>query len=246
MDERRLAGQVVAVSDLSPREVDRMFAVHARLYDGASQGAFRADLEEKDWVLLLRDEDDGEIRGFTTLVLLDAEIDGEPLRALFSGDTAIEPRFWGGQALVKTWARFVGEVRREHADRRLFWFLISKGYRTYLYLPLFFHAFYPRAGVATPPFERALIHALATRRYPGAFNPETGVIEHAHDRLRPALAVVSEHRRRHPHVAFFLARNPGYARGHELACVAEISPENMKALARRMLLEGGRTLAVGL
>ncbi|MGH7388343.1 MAG: hypothetical protein ACREM3_02640 [Candidatus Rokuibacteriota bacterium] len=246
MDERRLVGRVVPVVDLSRREVDQMFAVHARLYDRVSEREFRSDLAEKDWVLLLRHDRDGEIRGFTTLVLLDVEVGGEPLRAVFSGDTAIEPRFWGGQALVKTWAHFMGELRRQHADLRLFWFLISKGYRTYLYLPLFFHAFYPRAGVATPPFERALIHALATRKYPRAFNAETGIIEHSHGHLMPALADVSEHRRQHPHVGFFLERNPGYARGHELACVAEISPDNMKGLARRMLLEGGRALAVGL
>jgi hypothetical protein len=246
MDERRLVGRVVAVVDLSRRVVDEMFAVHARLYDGVSEREFRSDLAEKDWVLLLRDERDGEIRGFTTLMLLDIEVAGEPLRAVFSGDTAIEPRFWGRQALVQTWARFVGELRGEAAGRRVFWFLISKGYRTYLYLPLFFHAFYPRAGVATPPFERALIHALATQKYPGAFNPDTGVIEHAHDRLKPSLAVVSDHRRQHPHVALFLERNPGYAEGHELVCIAEISPANMKGLARRMLLEGSGALAVGL
>ena len=38
-------------------------------------------------------------------------------------------------------------------------------------------------------------------------------------------------------------RNPGYARGHELVCVAELSAENMKGLARRMLLDGARALA---
>lgn len=243
MDERRLVGRVVPVEDLSGRDVDQMLEVHLRLYERVSERQFRADLAEKHWVLLLRH--DGDVRGFTTLRLLDVEAGGERLRALFSGDTAIEPRFWGGQALVRTWTQFVGELYRRHADRRLFWFLISKGYRTYLYLPLFFHAFYPRAGVATPAFERELIHALGTLRYPRAFNPATGVIEHAHDHLRPALADVAEHRRQHPHVAFFLERNPGFAQGHELACVAEISPDNMRGLAQRMLRAGSGALAVG-
>ena len=41
---------------------------------------------------------------------------------------------------------------------------------------------------------------------------------------------------------FFLEKNPGYARGNELVCVAELAPENMKGLAQRLLLEGSGAL----
>ena len=247
MAERQLNARVVPVADLSEREVGEMFSVHRRLYERVSEREFRRDLEEKDCVLLLRDDGGGEIRGFTTVLLLDVEVGGEPLRAVFSGDTGIDPSFWGGQALVRAWAHLMGELLGQHADRRLFWFLISKGYRTYLYLPLFFHAFYPRAGTLTPPFEQALLLALGRRKYPHDFNPETGVVEFArsHGHLTAELAEVSAHRRRHPHVRFFLERNPGYAQGHELVCAAELSAANMKGLARRMLLEGRHALAVG-
>jgi hypothetical protein len=246
MEQRRLVGRVVPVADLSGHDVAEMFALHAGLYDHVTERDFLRDLEEKDWVLVLRDEAGTEIRGFTTILLLDVEIRGERVSAVFSGDTGVDPTYWGGQALVKAWTCFMGELLGQRADRRLFWFLISKGYRTYLYLPLFFHAFYPRLDVATPTFERELIQRLATLKYPRDFNPETGVIEfaHSHGHLTAALAEVSEHRRQHPHVRFFLERNPGYARGHELVCLAEIAPENMKGLARRMLLEGSRTLTV--
>lgn len=246
MDERRLVGQVVPVTGLSAHEVDEMFRVHARLYERVSEREFLRDLEEKKWVLLLRDETSGDVRGFTTILLLDLEVRGERLRAVFSGDTGIDPAFWGGQALVTAWTRFMGELLAQRADRRLFWFLISKGYRTYLYLPLFFHAFYPRADVPTPPFERELIRTLGALKYPRDFDPETGVIAFAdsHGHLKGRLADVPDHRRQHRHVRFFLERNPGYARGHELVCVAEISPENMRGLARRKLVEGG-ALAVG-
>lgn len=246
MEDRRLVGSVVAVAALPERDIREMFAVHARLYARVSEPEFLRDLAEKDWVLLLRNGPGGEIRGFTTILLMETEAHGERLRAVFSGDTGIDPAFWGGQTLVKTWARFMGELLAQRPDRRLFWFLISKGYRTYLYLPLFFHAFYPRVDTATPRFEDDLITSLGALKYPRDFNPATGVIEFAtsHGHLAPALAGTPPHRRVHPHVRFFLDRNPGYARGHELVCVAEISPENMKGLARRMLLEGSRTLAV--
>jgi hypothetical protein len=240
MEQRRLEAEVVPVETLGAREVDEMFAVHARLYEQVSEGAFRADLAEKQWVLLLRDAAGGRIRGFTTILTLDVEVHGTRLAAVFSGDTGIDPAFWGGQALARAWAQLMGELLKRQPDRRLFWFLISKGYRTYLYLPLFFHAFYPRVDTVTPPFERALITTLGRLKYPRDFNPETGVVEFAesHGHLKAALAATPPHRRQHPHVRFFLERNPGWRRGHELVCVAAIAPENLRGLARRMVLEG--------
>ena len=235
-----LTGQVVPVADLAGRDVESMFALYARLYARVSERDFLRDLDEKHWVLLLREGAGGAIRGFTTILLLDTHVGGEPLRVIFSGDTGIDPAYWGGQALVKAWARFMGALLARDRGRRMFWFLISKGYRTYLYLPVFFHAFYPRVGAPTPRFERELIDRLGALKYPRDFNPRTGVIEFAesHGHLKPELAHVPAHRREHPHVRFFLQRNPGYVRGHELVCVAEISPANLKERARRMVLDG--------
>jgi len=243
MEPRRLQASVVAVDALAAREIDEMFDVYVRLYERVTEDAFLRDLAEKQWVLLLRDA--GVVRGFTTILLMDLESRGESLRVVFSGDTGIEPGFWGGQDLVRAWASFMGEVLAHEPGRRLYWFLISKGYRTYLYLPLFFHTFYPRADVPTPIFERDLIDTLGAAKFPGDFNPRTGVVEFAesHGQLKPRLADTPRHRKEHPHVRFFLEKNPRYADGHELVCVAEISPDNMKGLARRMLLEGAGALA---
>jgi hypothetical protein len=243
MTPNRLTGQVAPVTDLNGAEVAELYALHARLYAAVDEARFRSDLAEKGWVVLLRDPG-GTIRGYSTLRLLDValpgDLDGPPLRAVFSGDTGIDPAYWGGQALVRTWARFMGELWARDPARRLFWFLIVKGFRTYLYLPYFFHAFYPRHDRPTPPFEASLIGELAGSRYPEAFNPATGLVEFAesHGHLAADLAEVPPHRADDPHVRFFLARNPGYVRGHELVCVAEISPTNMKGLARRRLLDG--------
>lgn len=241
-----LTGHVVAVTDLAGRDVEAMFAVYARLYARVSERDFLRDLDEKQWVLLLREGEGGAIRGFTTILLLDTRVGGESLRVVFSGDTGIDPAFWGGQALVKSWARFMGALLTQDRSRRLVWFLISKGYRTYLYLPLFFHEFYPRADRSTPAFERELIGTLGALKYPHDFDPASGVIRVAetHGHLQPLLADTPTHRREHPHVRFFLETNPGFARGDELVCVAEISPVNMRGLARRMLLEGAEALEI--
>jgi hypothetical protein len=111
-----------------------------------------------------------------------------------------------------------------------------------LYLPYFFHEFYPRYDRPTPPFEQRLIRALGTARYPREFNPETGLIEYRspHDRLKRELDTTAK-RRHNPDVAFFLQCNPNYREGTELVCVTEISAENMRSIARREIEAGVQT-----
>ena len=51
--------------------------------------------------------------------------------------------------------------------------------------------------------------------------------------LRAEYAQVPDAHRRLPEVAFFLDRNPGYARGDELVCVCELAAGTLRPLARR-------------
>jgi hypothetical protein len=241
MNDRRVRGGLVPVERLAADTVEQLYALHEQHYDGVDPQRFRRDLAEKHWIILLQDSA-GRPVGFSTQMLVEVCVGGYPVAALFSGDTIIRPDYWGSQELVRAWCRLAGQLKARCGARPLYWFLISKGHRTYLYLPLFFQEFYPRCDRPTPEFEAGLMRALGTEKYPDAFDPRTGLIQHRgmHDRLRPELDAAPQ-RVRNPHVAFFLERNPRYREGVELMCVAEISPENMRSLARRELEEGLRT-----
>jgi hypothetical protein len=236
MTSKHLFSKTVAVAKLCPGVVDRLYELYEQCYDGSDRARFEADLREKQWVILLRDPTSSVTAGFSTQMLVDIEVAGTPVRALFSGDTVIHPSYWGSQELVRGWCRLAGRLKAQGMDRPLYWFLISKGYRTYLYLPCFFHAFYPRYEHPTPLFVEQLIHALGTAKYPEEFNSSTGLIEHfkVHDRLKADLDATTKHLD-NPHVEYFVRRNPNYRDGTELLCVAEISPENMRSIARREL-----------
>jgi hypothetical protein len=235
MQAPSIQGEILSREALSEPLEDQLYGLYDAHYEGGSRERFGADLREKEWVLLLR-EPGGAPVGFSTQALMDVEVEGRPVRALFSGDTVIHREFWGSQELTRTWLRFAGAQLARCEDRPFYWFLISKGHRTYQYLPLFFHEFYPRYDAPTPPFERRLIETLATKRFPEHFRPESGLIEWRgeHDRLRPELDGC--HRRlRSPHVRFFLSRNPDYHTGTDLVCVAEIHPENLRGWVRQDL-----------
>ena len=233
---RDLTSEVVPASGLQPGQVAELYGLYSDHYLGTDPLRFRTDLAEKDWVILLRDPE-GRIAGFSTQLLLREPAAGA--YALFSGDTLIRRDCWGTQELVRAWCRLAGSLKARLGEEPLYWFLISKGHRTYLYLPLFFHRFWPRFDQPTPDRERALMDCLAAGRYREAYSPDTGLIRFTgeHDRLRPELDAAPE-RSDNPHVRYFLERNPAYAEGAELVCLAEISPENMRGAARRELLAG--------
>ena len=62
-----------------------------------------------------------------------------------------------------------------HAGTDLYWFLISKGYKTYRFLPVFFHEFYPRWDVPTPSWARAMLDAVARALFPEDYDGEKGI-----------------------------------------------------------------------
>lgn len=240
MRSSRLISEISRSGKLSGCEKETMYQLMTTHYDRVSRTQFDQDLAEKDAVILLRDSTDHSICGFSTQKIMQLVVDGVLLRVIFSGDTIIARAYWGEQELGHAWSRLVAEIRNEQPEQPLYWFLISKGYRTYLYLPLFFHEFYPRYDRPTPPREQKILDLLALARYPQHYDLGRGLIvfPESHGNLKGDLAEISEHRLRNPHIRYFLERNPGYAEGHELACLAEISATNMRSYAARTVAQG--------
>src|SRR5205823_6261147 len=104
-----------------------------------------------DWVIQLIDPVTDALCGFSTQALLDVDVAGRrPVKALFSGDTIIDRGHWGVSALTRVWGRLALSLIDALPSTELYWFLISKGYKTYRFLPVFFREFYPRHDAPTP------------------------------------------------------------------------------------------------
>lgn len=232
-----LVGTVVSPTELPKDQRDRMFELMAAHFDDVHRHTFERDLAEKQWAVILRDAQTGAIQGFSTLMLVEVEVEGQPIKAVFSGDTIVHRDYWGESELATVWGTFVLSLAESHRGTPFYWFLISKGFRTYKFLPLYFRDYWPRHDAPTPGFEDQLIQALAESKFPGRFDAGTGVIrfDGLKDRLRGDLAEVSEGRLKDPAVRFFLERNPSYAEGDELACIAALHPDNLQPVARRVL-----------
>ena len=222
-----------AVAALSDDVRHEMAALYLGMYDGSSPALFFRDLATKDEVLLVHDG--RTLVGFSTFKVFEHDWRGQRVAVVYSGDTVVAREHWGQQALAFDWISRMGAIKREHPERPLYWLLLVKGHRTFRYLPLFAKSFWPHWSIDRSDL-KPLADALAIAMFPDDYNPDSGVVEFAESRghLKPDIATPSPAEAARDDVGFFLQRNPGYRRGHELVCVAEIEPHNMKPLTLRL------------
>jgi len=242
MNIRRLRSQVLPVQEVNADFTLKLYQLFAACYDNVTLARFESDLAEKDFIVVLRDMESDEPRGFSTQQILRIHVDGKPIRALFSGDTIIDPDYWGEQELVRGWCQVVGQLLAEEAEIPLYWLLISKGFRTYLYLPVFYHEFWPRYDRATPPSAQRIMDALANIKWPRYYQASFGLLQFPSSlgNLKSEIADIPAGRMEDPNVKFFLERNPTFLQGTELVCLAPISLENTKSIGRRLIQQAVR------
>ena len=225
---------LVQRSELTPGQKSEMFQLLSRHFDGVTPGQFARDLAEKNLILLLQR---GEtLVGFSTLLSYSTVFEKEPINVIYSGDTIVTPEAWGTMTLPRAWVAGVQTLRAGLPPGRCFWLLLTSGFRTYRFLPVFWREFYPRFDAPMPPQTQRLLLALARDRFGSQFDAVTGVVRfNSPQKLREGLNQVPSNRETDSHISFFLAANPGWANGDELVCITELQPENLTPAGRRMM-----------
>lgn len=215
---------IMSPEDVTPALSEKMFDLMQQYYDNLKKTKFLEDLARKDRVILLFEGE--ELCGFSSMEWMDITVEDRTLRGIFSGDTIVRQEAAFSLALQKA---FIQEVLNMPKDRELYWFLISKGYKTYRYLPLFFKEFYPHPEKATPAFEQQVMDSYALKKYP-AYDAARGVIPNQgeNDYVKAGVADVDQRLLKKKEVAFFVEKNPGYLRGDELVCLASFARKNLK------------------
>jgi hypothetical protein len=235
----RLGAETVPVSTLDPATRHALYTLYRDHYERTDERRFFADLDDKHDVILLRDLADGALAGFSTQHVSTLG----PTVIVFSGDTIIAPAYHGQSALQRAFVRYVLEVARQHRGAAVYWFLISKGYKTYLLLSRNFPSYWPRFDQPTPPAIQRLMDQAATTRFGAAYDPRTGVVRFDPPGPRLADDVAPLPSDPAPDVAFFAARNPGHADGDELCCLGRIDLWLGFAFGRRLGAKVLRRLA---
>lgn len=215
-----------------------MYALLSRHFEGVTREQFEQDLAGKNWVMEIRRDE--RLIGFSTLLAREMVFEGRPIVAIYSGDTIVSPEGWGSPSLARTWITSVNHLRNEFSDRPCHWILLTSGFRTYRFLPVFWREFYPRFDSLTPPGSGRLLDFLAKAQYGDLFDPVTGIVRFPRPQsLRGSLRNIPAGREVDRHIGYFLEKNPGHRHGDELACLTEICESNLSAAGRRMVRSTG-------
>ncbi|MBL9124641.1 MAG: hypothetical protein JNG90_13480 [Planctomycetaceae bacterium] len=228
--------EVVTTASLSGEQRTALYRLMADHFENVDAATFFRDLDEKQFVVLLHDSGTRRIVGFSTITSLETELAGEPVGAVFAGDTIFAPELWGQSSWLYRWGECGFQLARQSRDPRAGLLLLTSTHRSYRFLPGFFHEFYPRFDRPTPPEVQARSAALVRLKFPQEYDPATGVVAPQPETpVRPGREDPAADALTDPHAQYFLRANPGFARGNYLACFAELTWENLTPLGRRVV-----------
>ncbi len=224
----KLKGQYLHPGKITPKEECEMFGLMSKYFGNVSLDQFREDLYEKDYIILLKSIDNGKVAGFSTQKVFYSLLGKEKVTVVYSGDTIIDRRYWGTRVLPDVFWQLTREIKKAQEDYRIFWMLISKGVRTYRFLPVFYRVFYPNYKSNTPTVYKEFMDRIGYEIFPHRYNPHTGIIVSSgeHQYLKEAFHP-PRNRNSNPHEVFFYENNPGFIKGDELLCITELELDNI-------------------
>ena len=230
---KKLKSKIIEIKQIDDSLLGNMFVLMSQTYEGTSLEKIKKDLSGKDNVLLLAD-DQQNLQGFTTMQVFDFQFDNKPVKVIYSGDTVISKDFRGELELMQAWWQFLCEIQQKNKTMEIFWMLISKGWRTYKLLPVFFNEFYPNKNEETPAVFQDFIDRLGVFKFPAEY--KNGLVcPHQPDYLKNGENDVPPHRKNDTDIQFFLTKNPYFYKGDELVCVTKLHPNNLTDIGLRFL-----------
>ena len=203
---------------------NEMFKLFEQYYDDVTFNGFSKDLAEKTHCFILRNSKQ-KLIGFSTIFRRKEFLpDSGQYTALFSGDTVIHKDYWGTKALQKAFFFYILQSKIFSFNKPVYWFLQSKGHKTYLMMRKNFIASFPNYKTPTPVKAQVVLNSFYRQKYGDNFKSKSGLIqfENSLGAAKIDMCKPSKEASLDKDTQFFLERNPDYAKGDELACICEI------------------------
>ena len=177
------------------------------------------------------------MEGFSTIREFKKELNGKAYIAIYSGDTIVTEQYWGQRALQKEFFLYLLKSYVKYPTADIYWFLISKGYKTYLLMTRNFPNCWPRHAVKTPDPVCEIIDHLSLSMFGENWKPEKGLLKFDYESgcLKSDVAPIDDAALLDPDIQYFRQMNPGYALGDELCCLGKIDFELMVSYPVKLL-----------
>lgn len=237
------------VAKLDADERAAMRELLDRHFLGVDEQVFTADLANKTHAVRLFG-DDGRLAGFSTIDYRQCVIDGAPAAVVYSGDTIVDPSAWAATSLGAAWVAAVFALHHGESGGTaaipLWWLLLTSGVRTHRYLSVFFRRYHPAPPGRCDPLAERLLPHIAGKRFGRDFSVHSAVVRLPRpQRLRAHLDAIPPHLADDPQTRLFLAVNPGYAEGDELASLCLLDESNITPVGLRVLARGRQMVVAG-
>lgn len=217
-----------SIQSITVSHIKQMYDLYAAYYENTSLDIFLNDLSKKTGVILVVRKADDKVVGFSTQTVYTLKIDGRTVRGVFSGDTIIDQRYWGNNKLGVEFYRFLLREKLKRPFTPFFWFLISKGYKTYMLMTNNCYKYYPNVSGNKEEYRR-ITQAYCEQLFPEAFDKERMLLDFGDQyvRLKESIAdITPEMAAANPKIAFFEKMNPTWRRGTELPCLGVLDFES--------------------
>lgn len=235
--KKDLFSKTVSIRRINTPLRKQMFALLECYYDDVEYGRFEKDLSEKTHALLFFERKTRELVGFSTIYRKTIE-DVAPGIFIFSGDTVLREDCWGSKILQRSFAKYIIRTKTRSPHRKVYWMLISKGFKTYMMMRMNFLHSYPNAQRKTPRRYQEILDGYYQRKFGSAYDKDTGLItfDSSLGSVKGTFADPSPDQLQNADIRYFLERNPHYKNGVELACVAEIRLRDFLGIATKFFI----------
>lgn len=223
---KKLKANTVPISKITQDQKTAMFELFQKFYEDVDKDQFIKDMNAKDSIIILTSKNK-ELRGFSTLTSFDVLEDNRLHHIIYSGDTIIDPSYWGTAALTMEFLKNIIKAKMKRPFSPVWWYLISKGYKTYLLMANNFMNYYPRYDRKTPVVVQKIMNDVSEKLYPGRHDQNNGILVfqgERHEKLKDFVAPISQQlKEKYPKIKFFADKNPNWMNGDELVCLGEVN-----------------------
>jgi hypothetical protein len=176
------------------------------------------------YAIMAREKKDGSLRGVTLLGVDRKELNGVKFTLIRLGLSFFENYYRGGPLLYYVFAYHIMKEMILHPLTPLFVIGKAFSYKSYLILCKTISRAYPKYNTETTDFARSLLNNYGMSvKFPGEeYDPETFVLKREKTAIKKGVAVLQPDDLKDPHIKFFVDRNPGWVKGHQLLSTGEI------------------------
>lgn len=217
----------ITASQLSEKQVQNIIELAAEAFSGDFEASIRKDLSSgMEIITVYRAE---ELLAFHTFKFLDFEVDGTKYRGVYDGDLITKKNKPKIASLLFTEILKVYHKEQQRCGLRLFDLLPLAGTQMYSCLDDLYRKYYPNPYYETPDYEKQVLDALASEIFGRNYDSVRGLISYSNNKyaLKTVQPDSNAPKKETPSSLFYLKLNPGFEDGTDLACLAEVSRENI-------------------